>query len=738
MEVERVEETPLDSEFKAPAGYIPKELKGCDVCTDLWRCFTDPKFRDTVTVDRWDYALEPKCPNHAALVHKIREISKRGIGDIVQRKTEEVNARYCGEVVCVLQNIVKKCFFRLHLVRQPDLKIGNGLITDPNWMDLSLVRTWKERCISSHEGWCENPLNAHLAMPAYLVDVEDNCVVQGRIGMSYVALSYVWGEAATKAGLAVTSDMMKTLQKPNSFQSDHFRRTAPPIFQRAMKLTACAGERYLWIDALCILHDDRDETAHQISLMGSIYSNAVFAIIAADGDAQSGLSGLPGISGPRVQASYQDVIPFGTSQLLVVPEHPRFGKLTTVPYNSRGWTFQEYMMSTRKLIVEAGVVSWECACSTEREDAYLGLRRRVDADDVEHLMKGLHFLEYMSGFISSYNVRQLTYPEDALPGIMGLLTLLSRVWGGFLYGLPEKFFDRSLGWAAQKKQRILHRRTCSERKGEHTGHFQGMALPSWSWVGWHGAVDLFGHAVPGALDAPFDENTIPITTWYTSNSLTGTRRRIRSTWYEHRDPSNTNEQLPSVQPLCVPDTDTLQGYKYNDNPYCFSAVHSHADVMPIQTQYLFCETTRARVHVTRRNKNAPNTSSSSHNLLAWGDDDDNAPYVVLCKDARAPIGDSAAIGRLYPHNQAQARELTARGAEIEVVAISKCQVQATIDISSLISLHRNGGSPPLQGVKYTVLWVEWKDGVAYRMASGWIDEYSWDNLDKEDISLVLG
>lgn len=111
------------------------------------------------------------------------------------------------------------------------------------------------------------------------------------------------------------------------------------------------------------------------------------------------------------------------------------------------------------------------------------------------------------------------------------------------------FFDRSLGWAAKKKQRILRRRIPSERNGEHSGHLQGMTLPSWSWVGWYGAVDLFGHDVPGTMDVSFRENTIPITTWYTSNSLAGARRRITFTWYKDRDTSNTKEPLPSVQSL---------------------------------------------------------------------------------------------------------------------------------------------------------------------------------------------
>lgn len=39
---------------------------------------------------------------------------------------------------------------------------------------------------------------------------------------------------------------------------------------------------------------------------------------------------------------------------------------------------------------------------------------------------------------------------------------------------------------------------------------------------------------------------------------------------------------------------------------------------------------------------------------------------------------------------------------------------------------------------YEVLWVEWEDGVAYRLASGRVAKEAWEEADLEDVSLVLG
>jgi hypothetical protein len=54
------------------------------------------------------------------------------------------------------------------------------------------------------------------------------------------------------------------------------------------------GERYLWVDALCITQDDRTELGATLQLMHLIHGNAVFTICAMDGeDAASGLARLP-------------------------------------------------------------------------------------------------------------------------------------------------------------------------------------------------------------------------------------------------------------------------------------------------------------------------------------------------------------------------------------------------------------------------------------------------------------
>ncbi len=61
----------------------------------------------------------------------------------------------------------------------------------------------------------------------------------------------------------------------------------------SMTLVSKLGERYLWIDALCILQDDPGDTKVQKQRVSYIYSNAVVTVTAGVGDSvEAGLSRL--------------------------------------------------------------------------------------------------------------------------------------------------------------------------------------------------------------------------------------------------------------------------------------------------------------------------------------------------------------------------------------------------------------------------------------------------------------
>ena len=81
----------------------------------------------------------------------------------------------------------------------------------------------------------------------------------------YLALSYVWGdpkEMGSRRWLMKAAHVDES-QLHNGLDLD----LLPKTITDAMALVSKIGERYLWVDALCIVQDDFKELAEQTSQM---------------------------------------------------------------------------------------------------------------------------------------------------------------------------------------------------------------------------------------------------------------------------------------------------------------------------------------------------------------------------------------------------------------------------------------------------------------------------------------
>jgi hypothetical protein len=119
-----------------------------------------------------------------------------------------------------------------------------------------------------------------------LIDVEEICIVEAPQGQEYVALSYVWGQAEM---LRLQRSNLEFLQKRGSLNL----MTMPATIADAAEVTKAIGERYLWVDALCIIQDDDADKTYFIPNMDTVYGCALLTIIALSGEGAS--AGLPGI-----------------------------------------------------------------------------------------------------------------------------------------------------------------------------------------------------------------------------------------------------------------------------------------------------------------------------------------------------------------------------------------------------------------------------------------------------------
>ncbi|KAK4100493.1 hypothetical protein N658DRAFT_497241 [Parathielavia hyrcaniae] len=100
-----------------------------------------------------------------------------------------------------------------------------------------------------------------------------------------------------------------------------------------MKFVRRLGERYLWVDDLCIVQDDPATKQPMIQNMHVIYSNAYVTLIAASGDNSD--AGLPGVW-PSSRKADQP-IPSVAEGLAFIYTFP-FRAIKKAAWATRGWT----------------------------------------------------------------------------------------------------------------------------------------------------------------------------------------------------------------------------------------------------------------------------------------------------------------------------------------------------------------------------------------------------------------
>jgi hypothetical protein len=225
--------------------------------------------------------------------------------------------------------------------------IGRAL--DPVRISPELVRSWLRQCEHSHGLHCsaiarypgQKPVEDWMSAPEgkaryeelfqhlYFIDVHLGCLTRLASGGRFIALSYVWG---TCKSLCAVRDNLATLMEPGSLL--RAKEDLSAVVRDAIALTSDIGERYLWIDSLCIIQDDDDSKQRTIDKMNLIYENAIMTIIAASGaDASAGLPDWK----PNSRTTTQKSALIAPGLKLISPTSLK-GLKDTV-WGSRAWTY---------------------------------------------------------------------------------------------------------------------------------------------------------------------------------------------------------------------------------------------------------------------------------------------------------------------------------------------------------------------------------------------------------------
>jgi hypothetical protein len=302
---------------------------------------------------------------------------------------------------------------------------------EPHRIDYGILRRWVRRCCQQHTQSCAVvfDVDRHTTTGGNirLIDCHARCIVSARLGsgcMPFVALSYVWGSAPTSP----PPPQQQQSQIPSSaFGYDVLPSLLPDTIEDAIKVTKKLRYRFLWVDRYCIRQDDPADKARQIPLMGMIYGLAQVTLIAAAGTDPS--YGLPGVGRRHRKPQPRATVAGGRTLLwdLGDPKEP----IEKAAWSSRGWTYQEALLSRRRLAFSDRQVYFECGTMycCEASDVPLRLTHKTERLHLVYLYP-LHTVgrnaQDFTARLSEYSKRRFGNPADVLDGLQGILRFFEQ------------------------------------------------------------------------------------------------------------------------------------------------------------------------------------------------------------------------------------------------------------------------------------------------------------------------
>jgi hypothetical protein len=294
----------------------------------------------------------------------------------------------------------------------------------------------------------------------------------------YTTLSYCWGGAQQRTTTKATF---------NSMTRGISMTSLPRTIQDAIIITRNLNIRFLWVDAVCIIQDDKIDQATEIRDMGAIYKQATLTIAAMS--SENAYRGFIKKSVAERGSLFPFLLPNGTFGRieLVVPdlyiEYP-LQKLET-----RAWAFQEFLLSPRLLLFDQREVFWQCQFPGGRtpllntSNSYASSRSYRLPDDIfcnvaarkkdplsDLTEKAQHHIWKM--IVSDYSRRHVQFEKDRFHAIAGIVNELQDFWQDtYLAGFWKKPLVHHFAWYRRNR----------EIKSELM-EMPSYDAPSWSWL----------------------------------------------------------------------------------------------------------------------------------------------------------------------------------------------------------------------------------------------------------------
>ncbi len=395
-----------------------------------------------------------------------------------------------------------------HNPRLQEIQSRNSACNTNSKQGLDQIRTWLKRCHDTH-GTCNRRLasDQQRVLPSRLIDIgpleQEPFIKLIKAtdlprGTQYIALSHCWGgQCSARLTKSTASGFFRQIQAPD----------LPKTFMEVLMLARELGIIYLWIDALCIFQDSKEDWRVESSKMLDVYSNATLTVAAtASENANGGL--FHGRSPLSIFPCHipikKDGLPCRTL-VAYLRESKKKSLLTSPPLDRRAWAFQERVLSRRTLRCDKDQLYWDCCCLQARETFPNGIGRSWNSEykfanftqntDVVRLYKSWDYVR------ETYAQLDITFHADRLPAFSGVARKMYELTGAsasdYLAGLGRSRLDTELSWT-------IHRDSPRQRPREY-------CAPTWSWASTTGGIvldDVSSHFKADILEAmtfPLDD-----------------------------------------------------------------------------------------------------------------------------------------------------------------------------------------------------------------------------------------
>ncbi|KAF2871220.1 heterokaryon incompatibility protein-domain-containing protein [Massariosphaeria phaeospora] len=341
------------------------------------------------------------------------------------------------------------------------------------------IREMLSRCAKEHRE-CLQPTHS-FPMRARVIDCNTRRLVPMTEHCRYLALSYVWGNQKSEATLAVEEVVSSADEVPSAL---------PATIEDAVRTTQDLGLRYLWVDRYCIEQYHSADKKYQINQMANIYNRAVATLCALGAHDNTG---LPGISRKRI--AFTSFRIRGRSYS-VSPDPGLLQKhLEESVWSTRGWTFQEALLSRRCIFFTDEQLFHVCRKSCQSEGIsqstpladlvlwgsftniftmVLDNEVRWSTDDI------LRFYDHAQ----HYQRRQFTLDTDALPAFKGFLSVAGNqsYYGVLVFDIDYAGSTGRLQPGPLKLWGFVHGLVWEVERYLLNGDNLRSTVPSWSWL----------------------------------------------------------------------------------------------------------------------------------------------------------------------------------------------------------------------------------------------------------------